>query len=234
MPWDIVLIFFFLAVVIPWRGTVRLRKLLNTPSVSSRERMVLYLTTIGFQWLLAAAVAWRMWARGFTRNDIGLGGDDLGAAKLATGIGAVALAAIHWGNIRRAGRTNRTPGSVREVAEKILPRSWEEMVPYCALALTAGICEEFLYRGFAMASLARLGWSSWLILPATSVLFGLAHLYQGRAGFVGTTFVGLLLGAARIFIGSLIPAMAWHAVIDITAGIAGKRYLLRPLADVSS
>src|ERR1700733_12973691 len=51
MPWDIWLIFLVLAVVVPWRGRIRLKQLLAKPRVESRERVSLYLSTILFQWV---------------------------------------------------------------------------------------------------------------------------------------------------------------------------------------
>src|SRR6267378_7886121 len=59
MPWDFWLIFFVLGVILPWRGQVRVKKLLAMPHVSTMERLALYASTIGFQWIAVAVVAWR-------------------------------------------------------------------------------------------------------------------------------------------------------------------------------
>jgi membrane protease YdiL (CAAX protease family) len=112
------------------------------------------------------------------------------------------------------------------LAERILPQSTAELVPFLALAVTAGLCEEFLYRGFAMAMIARVGLPTGVVILFSSVLFGLAHLYQGRAGFVSTMVLGLLFGIARAVLGSLVPVIVWHTGVDVVAGIAGPRYLL--------
>jgi uncharacterized protein len=227
MPWDIALIFLFLAVVIPWRGTVRLRKLLEVPQLGSRERIALYLSTIAFQWLLALVVAWRAWARGYSLKELAIDLNSPLALGVSAVVGSFLLGAFQWANLRRAGRGGSSaPSALRRVAEKILPRTAGEMIPYVALALTAGVCEEFLYRGFAMASLARVGMSSWLVVLLTAILFGFAHLYQGRSGLVGTSAMGLLLGSARLLLGSLVPLVVWHSVIDVVAGFGGRRYML--------
>jgi membrane protease YdiL (CAAX protease family) len=110
------------------------------------------------------------------------------------------------------------------MAERILPQSTVELFPYLALALTAGLCEEFLYRGFLMAVLTRTGLSIWVAILVSSVLFGLAHLYQGRSGLLATLIVGILLGIARIAYDSLVPAIFWHTALDAVAGVAGPRY----------
>ncbi len=108
-----------------------------------------------------------------------------------------------------------------------------ELLPYLALAITAGLCEEFLYRGFAMAVLANLGLRTWLVVVLSSVLFGLAHSYQGRGGIVMTMVVGLVLGTSRTAFGSLVPAVFWHSAVDVVAGTAGPRYLTPKVARAS-
>jgi membrane protease YdiL (CAAX protease family) len=229
MPWDILLIFFVLAVVIPWRGRIRLKQLLAKPIVSSHERISLYLSTIAFQWIAVGIAAWRSWAHGYSRMELGLGtGPNLSRSLIATICGTVILAGLHWMNFRRMGRLrDRLPARVLAMASRILPQSSRERAPFLALALTAGCCEEFLYRGFAMAAFARAGFPIWASVVVSSVLFGAAHLYQGRGGLIGTGILGLVFGAFRALTGSLVPVTAWHAAIDVVAGIAGPRYLIQ-------
>jgi uncharacterized protein len=227
MPWDFWLIFLALGVLLPWRGSVRMKKLLAMPRVSSIERLVLYASTIAFQWLAVAVVAWRVWAHGFTAGQLGLALRDPTLLAFAAVIGAAVIAILQWLNLRRVGRLpGESRGPLQAIAERILPQSALEMLPYLALAITAGLCEEFLYRGFAMAALAHAGLASWLVVLVSSLLFGLAHSYQGRGGMVMTFLVGLLLGASRLSYNSLLPAVFWHSAVDAVAGIAGKRYLL--------
>ncbi|MGC2889046.1 MAG: CPBP family intramembrane glutamic endopeptidase, partial [Candidatus Acidiferrum sp.] len=99
--------------------------------------------------------------------------------------------------------------------------------PYLALAVTAGLCEEFLYRGFAMAALTRAGLPIWGVVLLSSALFAMAHLYQGRSGLVSTLLIGTVFGTARIAYDGIIPVMLWHIAVDAVAGVAGPRYLLR-------
>lgn len=228
MPWDVWLIFLALAVVLPWRGRARMKKLLAMPSVSTMERLVLYASTIAFQWLAVAIVGWRAWAHGYTPALLGLVLHDKGRIVVAAILGATAIATLQWLNLRRVGRIPvDSRGPLQAVAERILPQSTVELLPYLALAITAGLCEEFLYRGFAIAVFTRVGLQAWLVVLVSSILFGLAHSYQGRGGMVTTLFVGLALGASRIAFDSLVPAMLWHSAVDVVAGIAGPRYLTR-------
>lgn len=227
MPWDFWLIFFVLGVLVPWRGRVRLRHILLSPVTGTKEKLRLYGATIAFQWLLLGVVAWRALARGLTVAELGLArGADVGLIS-ASVIGAALLCTFQWFNLRRMGRMNAPPVELmRKLAERLLPTKAVEFAPYCALAVTAGVCEEFLYRGFAMAALSRTVLPVWAVVVLSSILFGLAHAYQGRGGMVGTGLLGVLFAISRFFLNSLAPVMAWHAAVDITAGVAGPRFLV--------
>src|SRR5712672_160362 len=209
MSWDILLIFFVLVVVVPWRGRKRLQQLLAKPRVEPAERLSLYWSTIAFQWIAVVVVAWRAWAHGLTAQQLGLVMPRRFWLTIITVCGAAVIVTLQWLNLRRMGRSTSPLRG-----------------PLQALAVTAGLCEEFLYRGFAMAVIARAGLPTSLVILVSSVLFGLAHLYQGRAGFVSTMVLGLLFGISRAALGSLIPVIVWHAGVDVVAGIAGPRYLL--------
>jgi uncharacterized protein len=226
MPWDIWLIFFVLGLILPWRGRVRMKRLLGMPQVGTIERLALYASTIAFQWFAVAVVAWRSWAHGFTASQLGLTIHDRARILVASIVGAATIAALQWLNLRRVGNIPaEARGSLQAIAERILPQSTVELLAYLALAITAGLCEEFLYRGFAMAVLAHIGLQVWAVVLLSSVLFGLAHSYQGRGGIVMTLLIGLILGTSRIAYGSLVPAIFWHSAVDVIAGIAGPRYL---------
>ncbi|HLZ52038.1 MAG TPA: CPBP family intramembrane glutamic endopeptidase [Candidatus Acidoferrum sp.] len=229
MPWDFWIIFFVLGVLLPWRGHLRLKKLLALPQISSRERLLLYLSTITFQWVAVAITAWRSWVRGLTLEELGLVVHGAERILLVAITGAGVLGGLQWLNLRRMGRSS---GRAREflqlLAERIFPRSRKELALFLALAATAGLCEEFLYRGFAMAALTRAGLPVWGVVLLSSVLFGLAHLYQGRGGLLSTLVIGTVFGTARIAYDGLLPAIVWHFAVDAVAGLAGPRYLLLP------
>jgi membrane protease YdiL (CAAX protease family) len=126
------------------------------------------------------------------------------------------------------GRSSGKAGEfMRVLAGRILPQSRLELVPFLALAVTAGVCEEFLYRGFAMAALTRAGLPVWSVVLLSSILFGLAHLYQGRGGLLSTLIIGTVFGTARIAYDGLVPVMVWHSAVDAVAGVAGPKYLVK-------
>jgi membrane protease YdiL (CAAX protease family) len=228
MPWDFWLIFFVLGVLLPVRGRMRLKKLTAIPQIGTRERLFLYASTIAFQWVAAGVVAWRAWARGLGFEALGLVVHGRGRILMAAIVGAATLGVLQWLNLRRMGRSSgKAREFMRVLAERILPQAPRELFAFLALALTAGLCEEFLYRGFAMAALTRAGLPIWAVVLLSSALFGLAHLYQGRGGLVSTLVIGTVFGMARIAYDGLVPGMVWHFAVDAVAGVAGPKYLVR-------
>jgi len=227
MPWDFWLILLFLGAVIPWRGYTRLKKLLARPSVDTKEKLALYAATIAFQWVLVGVVVWRSLVRGLTIEELGLGSAGW-VGILASGLfGAIFIGALQWLNLRRIGKMEgEAPELLRKLANRLLPVNLVEYLPYSALAITAGVCEEFVYRGFAIAAFSKAGFPLWSVVALSSLLFGLAHAYQGRGGIVSTGIFGILLALGRLGFGSLVPVMMWHAGLDLAAGIAAPKYLL--------
>lgn len=86
----------------------------------------------------------------------------------------------------------------------------------------AGFGEEFVYRGYLLHRVAQVlggGRRAWLAaLGATTVLFGLGHVYQGASGVIDTALAGLVFGVVYIFGGRNLwmPIIA-HGVADTTA-----------------
>jgi membrane protease YdiL (CAAX protease family) len=90
------------------------------------------------------------------------------------------------------------------------------------LAVTAGVCEEVVFRGYLLWGLDRI-----LPLPGAVVLqalvFGVAHSYQGGKGIVKTGIVGLIMGTIAAATGSLLAPIVIHAAVDLSGGAIAYR-----------
>ena len=82
-------------------------------------------------------------------------------------------------------------------------------------SLSAGFCEEFLFRGFVFLLLARAGGGNKSQLVWSSIAFGMAHCFWGPWGMVWTAVLGFTFGAARLWRGSVWPAVVAHSVLDL-------------------
>ncbi|MBY0123057.1 CPBP family intramembrane glutamic endopeptidase [Bacillus sp. S/N-304-OC-R1] len=85
------------------------------------------------------------------------------------------------------------------------------------VALTAGICEEIIYRGFLLHLLALPPFQleGNLILIVGAAIFGIAHYYQGWKGVLLTGLVGFALSKVYLQTGSLVFPIIMHALIDL-------------------
>jgi uncharacterized protein len=229
-PWDLVVFFLLFGFIIPWRGSVRIRKLLARPSLTLAERIVTYASTIALQWLLAAFIAWRCIVRHFSSAELGIEISN-GALTAAIAIGLSAfLALLQWLGARRtAAVPDITKHRLAAIALRIMPQETLDSLIFVALCVTAGLCEEFIYRGFLYALIAKsLGVV--IAFVASSVFFSIAHAYQGRRGMVSTFILGLFLCASRIWTSNLLPAVAAHTTVDLVAGLVAVRYIRRAAA----
>jgi membrane protease YdiL (CAAX protease family) len=105
----------------------------------------------------------------------------------------------------------------------LLPRTPGERRGFAAVSITAGICEELLFRGFLMWYFA--GWGIVAAVVVSSLLFGFAHIYQGIQSVPRTGILGLVLCLIVVAAGSLWPAIIIHAAIDLNSGDLGYRAL---------
>ena len=104
----------------------------------------------------------------------------------------------------------------------VLPVTLREARVFSAAVITAGICEEVLYRGYLLwyfLSLVPAG----VAIAAAIVAFGVAHAYQGARGIFGTGVAGAIFLAVYLLTGSLLAAIVLHAALDLVNGFLAYR-----------
>ena len=102
----------------------------------------------------------------------------------------------------------------------LVPATTRERLLWVAVAFSAGICEEVVFRGWLLSTLhgvLRLDGTALVLVAA--VLFGLAHSYQGIAGMVLTAFAGLLFCGLYVATGSLLFPILLHILVDVRFAI---------------
>jgi membrane protease YdiL (CAAX protease family) len=204
--------------------------------VPSRARIREFRMTIIQQWVITA-IAGFIWLHGGRRwEDIGMrplmGWRLLGSAVLVLVL--IALNAYQVRVIARSEKTRlaaRNSKSIKSV-EMILPHNDAELRWFLLVSMTAGFCEEFLFRGYLIHALAPV-FTWWGAAALALIPFGLLHGYQGRSGIIKTTIVGALMTLIVAATRSLIPAMVMHAVIDIGGGVVAYT-IIKPRREAAS
>lgn len=100
-----------------------------------------------------------------------------------------------------------------------LPRGVVECVLWVALSLSAGFCEELVFRGYFQRQIAAWTGSQAIAVLLQGVLFGILHGYQGIAASARIACFGVLYGVVALWRGSLRPGMVSHAMTDVVSGI---------------
>jgi len=195
---------------------------------NSHDRLRFYRRGMIELWLLTLAVlSWWLWS-GRTAVAIGIGVPGGWAFWVGMVIVAALSAALGYQVVMVRGSAE-VQAQVRKqfqgVPALIMPRDELERRTWIGLSLTAGFCEELLYRGF-------LTWylMNWLpgvaAVLVSAAIFGLAHLYLGWGlGVLRASAVGVVFGAAYLMTGSLWVPIVLHAAVDITSGLTGSAAL---------
>ncbi len=219
---------------IEWRW-VWPRFLARVASGEPNVRMRFYRAILVGQWLIALAlIAWwvsreRPWAL------LLLGP----STPLRLGIGlalALAISAfLYWQRVQILKREDAL-AKVRpqlESAAPLLPHNDCEMRRFRVVSVTAGVCEELLFRGFLIWYFAV--WTGPIAaIVLSSIVFGLGHLYLGPIHVLKTAAAGLFFACLVVASGSLWPAILIHASMDWNSGEIGFRILSASAADAPS
>ena len=180
------------------------------------NHFTLYLGAIGMQLLLLVLIRRGIRARG---HDLG---ELIGPLpqtvpswllELAIGIGfAVGIRFLFRAIQAGAGVTE-------DHTSALLPRGVPEAILWVGVSVAAGFCEEVAFRGYLQRQFsAFLGWRS-VAAVLQSVVFGIAHGYQGVRPILITAMFGLLATLLTFWRRNLVAAIAGHAFTDIFAGL---------------
>jgi membrane protease YdiL (CAAX protease family) len=141
--------------------------------------------------------------------------------RLWTSIGLALMLAIT--SARTAARIARSkrPRRIKmanPLVERLSPHERAELGWWVALAISAGFCEELVFRGYIISVFQPM-FGLWGAAIFSVVVFGAAHAYQGAKGILATGVAGGVFTLVVLILGSLLPAMALHVLVDLGQGI---------------
>jgi membrane protease YdiL (CAAX protease family) len=110
------------------------------------------------------------------------------------------------------------PNTAKSV-EVLLPETVTEIAVWIAVCLTAGFCEEAVFRGYLQQQVRAMTGSAAVAVAAQAVVFGIAHGYQGMQNVLVITVLGALYGLLALWRRSTRPGMIAHAWSDFYGGM---------------
>jgi membrane protease YdiL (CAAX protease family) len=211
----------WLYVVLPWAAAARMRRLARRPPTAMPLQRFLYPRIVFSQWLMTVALVLVLWKAGTHLRWLGLALPQPVPLLWTAAVVAVAWALWDHG-LRHAVREPARRARLLERfthARAILPVDRSLVGWWIAVSITAGVCEETLFRGYF--GFYTYPWMPlWVAALVGSALFGFAHLYQGPRGMLRTGAAGLILWGCYLATGSILPGMLLHAAIDVRSGLA--------------
>lgn len=105
-------------------------------------------------------------------------------------------------------------------AIQLLPRTGGERSLFVLSALTAGICEEFVYRGFGIRLLQRAGLPTFAAVLFTSAAWVMIHGQVGPLLFAAYLVIGVGFALLFLWRGKLIAPLVVHALLDLAVILA--------------
>ena len=222
------LLVFGLLVIVPLRGRWKFRRLREAIADGGAEvRRLLYRQEILRQWSVTAVLVALWLALGRSPRALGLV-LPIDVRSIWGAAIAAALVGLLWRQWRTVVRMSDEDlaehAGQAEALGPLLPRSDREAATFGGLAVTAGVCEEILYRGYLIAYLAAF-MPLWPAAVVGGAAFGIAHAYQGGAGMLKTGATGILNGLLYVGTGSLVWPTLIHAAVDLHGGAVGRRIL---------
>ena len=184
---------------------------------AARTRIPSYVLTIVMEWLVLGFVWFGIRRYGFRLQHLIGGGwsspaqaiRDLGIAVVFLFMALVILGAL-------AGLLHATPN---QAVRRLIPQTPAEVLLYLLLALTAGFCEEIVFRGYLMRQFSTLTENGQVGLVLQGLLFGAAHGYQGLRYMLLIAVYGCMFGLLAQSRRSLRPGIIAHFLQDGGVGL---------------
>ena len=195
-----------------------------------------YIATILWLWLLAALVAVGVRRHGSSVRDLigtpwqGLddvlldlaiaGGFWLASVLVLAGLKIL----VSPGTLQVASSPNGVQESLKHIAP-LIPHTSREIFFWILMSLSAGFCEEFVFRGYLQKQFSALAKNAAAGIIFSAVIFGIGHLYQGGLQMALIGAYGAMFGMLAYFRKSLRPGMIAHAWQDILSGLVASMLL---------
>ena len=186
-------------------------------TAANPNRVRFYIVTLFYEWLLFVLVVAGVRRRGASVLIV-LGDHWHSARQVLRDIGiAAGFWIVAWVLLWIFGWLLRIAALGRNVS--MLPHRGIELAFWIALSVTAGICEETIFRGYLQRQFMALTKSAPAGILLSAATFGAAHTYQGFRMVILIGLYGAMFGILAYWRGSVRPGMIAHAWQDSLNGV---------------
>lgn len=219
------------AAIAPWWHTVILIAVLLIASVNgtvskhplaTAGKLPQYFWTMGWEWLLTGFV-WLGIRKRVRLRDL-IGGrwastedfflDVVFAAAFWIGALVVLGLGAKLMHLDEAGKID----AMRKQLGFLTPGTNLELAVWFCVSITAGFCEEIIFRGYLQRQFAAMANSMLLGVVFSAIVFGASHGYEGAARMLLIGIYGLMFGLLAWWRKTLRTGMMAHAWHDALSG----------------
>lgn len=195
------------------------------PVAKAGGRIPQYLMTMAWEWILTIWVIWGAKKGGVTLREL-IGGkwaqfEDF-LLDIAIAVGFMFVSWIVLGSLGYALGFAKQANieNARRQIEFMVPQTNLEVLIAVGLAITAGFCEEVIFRGYLQRQFSMWSKNAWAGIVLSAMVFGGSHGYEGWKRMIVIGVFGAMFGIVAHYAKSLRPGMMTHALHDSIALVA--------------
>jgi len=194
----------------------------HLPAVfKAHGRIPTYLLVILFEWITVAFIWWGLRRRDMRLADL-VGGSWARPVYLLRDFGLAIAFILVFGGALLQELSYLLKIVPPKIMHDLMPVTSAEMVLWVVMSLTAGFCEEVIFRGYLQRQFSALTRFFAGGIGLQAIAFGLSHGYQGWKLMLLITVYGLCFGLLAHWRRSLRPGMLAHALQDTAGGLLAR------------
>ena len=223
------ILFILIGLVIPFMSIVQGKPDMSAFSFTPKQKIALYYSNGLLMWL-ASFVILGVWL--YASRDLGSFGFSIPVMSSMVILFTIVFVILYLGDLIfetfSPARKQKTINKLEENTP-FLPSNGVELAHFTFAALTAGVCEEIIFRAFfinyllAFSGHTVVGQWSAILLPA--MLFSVVHIYQGHKAVLKILIAGILFGLIYYLSGSLLIVILLHFLMDMISAYVAMRLL---------
>jgi CAAX protease family protein len=189
----------------------------------TRNQLARYVTAIVMEWLIFGFIWFGLRLR--KRPIRILLGENWGGARQILRDLGIAVLFLVTSNLVLSLISHLLKAAPNAAIRSLLPHTPAEIAVYSLLTVTAGICEEIIFRGYLQRQFSVFFKSAAAGVVLQGIMFGASHGYQGLKFMVIIVVYGVMFGLLAQSRRSLRPGMIAHFLQDLTVGVVTGRFM---------
>lgn len=219
------ILFFLLGIVMPFRS-VQAQKQIRDLEYSTSTKIQMYWVNGFGLWAMALVVllVWYFSDREVTDLGLGWPPPSLTTTSIVLLWVFILLYALDVSSELATPELRRRTYDRWVLDMPFLPAKSIEWLHFNFLSLSAGICEEIVFRGFFITYLYSLlqflstSTAQWLAILVPAIIFGIVHYYQGWKAMLKISLMAILFGYIFVETESLWLLILVHFLVDVLGG----------------